>query len=330
MLFALSKGMKSFLILILCIFTNLSFGAELTSEQEVTIKKVIQDLIQSSHQSLNKENLKISLYTIDSPEYFFVSNFGAKRLLLGSKNYRIGVNPLIFKNNIPKDALKAVLAHELVHTEDYENGSTLGTILPIGVKVSFKKSRAQYERKTDLKVVKKGFYKELLSYKKWQYTLLSPAALKIKKIEYLTPEEIYFTHNIATQQPELFNTWTEDFTPRNLSEFKLSTALFNKDAKLILEKKDYKIKESKDRRYRNGPRNSYYYSMTFKNSSNQDCLLLVYPFSNGKIKWKRKKTYNATANSATLFGWKQFGKLKKVIVAPQNCPLAQSFYSYSH
>ena len=82
------------------------------------------------------------------------------------------------------------MAHELTHSEHYYRGTTLRTILPIGIKVLRKKSRAKYERKTDKEVVLKGFGEELKAYRVWQYRLLSPEDLETKKKEYLTPEEI--------------------------------------------------------------------------------------------------------------------------------------------
>ena len=118
------------------------------------------------------------------------SNFSWKRVLFGTPDYRVGVNPLIFDEGIPGDALQGVLAHELTHSEHYYRGTTLKTILPIGVRILNKKSRAKYERKTDKEVVLKGFGEELKAYRLWQYKLLSPEQLKRKKKEYLTPEEI--------------------------------------------------------------------------------------------------------------------------------------------
>lgn len=118
------------------------------------------------------------------------SNFTVKRFILGTPQYRIGVNPLIFDLGISREALKGVLAHELTHTEDYFNGTTLRTIIPIGIKVMIPKARAKYERKTDTKVVMKGFGENLRSYRIWQYKHLTPDQLKRKKTEYLSPEEI--------------------------------------------------------------------------------------------------------------------------------------------
>lgn len=187
------------------------------------IDEMIEDLLASTHRNiLEKTNhkFKYKLYEIKSDQYFFVSNLTWKRFVLGKSDYRIGYNPKAFELDIPHDALKGVLAHELVHTEDYVNGSSLGTILPIGVKVSFNKSRAKYERKTDLKVVLKGLGHELLAYKKWQYQQLSPKQLERKKREYLTPEEIELIMEMKDQRPEVFKKWLKGKIPANFEEMK--------------------------------------------------------------------------------------------------------------
>ncbi|MCP4911903.1 MAG: SprT family zinc-dependent metalloprotease [Oligoflexia bacterium] len=318
------KNLKVLFILLKVLMFNVIGAAELNSHQQEKVLNLVQNLVQTTHQNLNKENLKFSLYTIDNPQYFFVSNFGAARALLGKKNYRIGVNPLIFEKNIPDDALKGVVAHELVHTEDYESGSTIGTLIPIGLKVSFSNSRIQYERKTDLKVIQKGLAKELLAYKNWQYPQLSADYLEIKRKEYLTPEEIPYVKEINERYPELFDQWTKKFTPREMVEFKLSVALYEDG---LTYGDDLRIIK-KERRSRHG-NSATRYTMHFSNDSEQDCDLKVYPFLNDKIKWKRKKEFLASAKSNTEISWRQFPRLRKVVIAPTNCPLEGSFFSYS-
>ncbi|GAB4418485.1 MAG: hypothetical protein OHK0056_28040 [Bacteriovoracaceae bacterium] len=201
----------------------LIFFSQVTFAQTAKIHDVIDELLHSTHQGIlekTDDKFSYSLYEIDSDQYFFVSNLTWKRFVLGKSEYRIGHNPKIFNLGIPDDALKGVLAHELNHTEDYVFGSSLGTILPIGVKVSFKKSRAQYERKTDLKVVLKGLGKELLAYKEWQYQQLTHEMLERKKREYLTPEEIRLIMKIKDQRPELMKKWLRGKIPANLEEMK--------------------------------------------------------------------------------------------------------------
>lgn len=199
---------------------------DLTQEQKDHLWSVTEKIIKSTHTSLDndtngrKRKYKLKFKTIKNPQYFLNSNFTIGRFLFGVPNYRIGVNPLIFDHNIPEDALEAIMAHELVHSEDYYNGSTIRTIIPIGVKVSKKKSRAQYERKTDLKTIMYGYGKGLISYKKFQYPLLSPKQLERKKKEYLTIEEIELILSIKDLYPDLIQQWLKKKIPVDLEQFK--------------------------------------------------------------------------------------------------------------
>lgn len=219
----MKKTLLSFLLFVISVNCMATSG-------RLRVEAAIQDLLATTHKEIvddSSSNFKITLFEIKSDDYFFISNLSLKRALLGTSHYRIGYNPLVFKNNISDLALKGVLAHELMHTNDYVHGSTLGTILPIGLKVSFSKSRIQYERKTDLKVVMKGLGPELIAYREWQYPLLSDEALQTKKKEYLTPEEIVFVMEIQNEFPELLKKWLKKKMPRNLNEMKKAVEKLN-------------------------------------------------------------------------------------------------------
>jgi hypothetical protein len=169
---------------------------QLSQAEVARLKRLSQEIIKEGFPALDndingrKRKFRLRFYTIKKAAYFMESNFSWKRVLFGTPDYRIGVNPIIFDKGIPADALKGVLAHELTHSEHYYRGTTLRTLLPIGVKVLGRNSRAKYERKTDKEVVLKGFGEQLKAYRLWQYSLLSPEDLAVKKREYLTPEEI--------------------------------------------------------------------------------------------------------------------------------------------
>ncbi len=169
----------------------LSFSAlALSTEQREQLRSVISEVALRSHPEIRNPNLSIDLYPIENPDYFLESNFHIlKRVIFKQKKYRIGVNPKIFQNDITRSALIGVMAHELTHTEDYEQGR----LLKVAFVYAFgKKMKKRYERYTDIKVVFKGYARELNEYKTWQYKLLSPDALKKKKAQYLTPEEVTF------------------------------------------------------------------------------------------------------------------------------------------
>jgi hypothetical protein len=248
---------------------------QLTSDQLRTIQYVVGDLIETTHPSLNVKDLQIEYYTIKKDDYYFVSNFGAGRVLLGNNHYKLGVNPLVFKNNITADALKGVLAHELRHTEDYISGSTLGTLLPIGLQIMVKESRIQYERKTDLKVVLKGLSKELIAYKKWQYPLLAKKTLDIKKQEYLTPKEINMIVENKDEYPEMIQSWFDYQIPLNSIDLLFDLKKYRKQLNLsyITAKVSRRTRHSISRGLKN---RELSIKITSRDFSYKKCLLDVY------------------------------------------------------
>lgn len=180
------------------------------------VNEMIEHLVATTHPTLS--SVSISLFKINNPEYFLISNFTLGRVFLGRHNYRVGLNPVLFEQGVSDLALEGILAHELVHTEDYRSGSTLGTLLPIGLKISFSKTRIQYERKTDLRTVMKGYGAGLKAYKAFQYPLLSPRNLQKKKAEYLTPIEIDFVEVM----PESYHKdWLANQIPTKIEQFRI-------------------------------------------------------------------------------------------------------------
>lgn len=189
-----------------------------TKSQLALLDSIIESIILSTHEKLQKDDIKLSIFAIDSDEYFMISNFKFSRVL-GKHHYRIGVNPKIFALDIPSDALRAVLAHELQHTEDYISKSFITGIIPIGIKLLFKKYRYRYERQTDLKTVLKGYGTGLISYKRWQYHLLSDEDLKVKRENYLSPGEIDLILSRLKKQENRIRQALSGRMPKNLEEW---------------------------------------------------------------------------------------------------------------
>lgn len=202
---------------------------DLTERQLTLLKQTSEDIIKSTHHALNNETngrrrkFKLTFHTLNNPQYYFQSNFTIGRVLFGIPHYKIQVNPFVFDKGISDNALRGVLAHELMHSIDYYTGSTIRSIIPIGVKVSLKKKRRQYERKTDLRIVLLGYGQDIIEYKNFQYPLLNKKQLKKKKLEYLTPEEIIFIESIRFKYPELINIWLNKKIPLNLKSFQQET-----------------------------------------------------------------------------------------------------------
>lgn len=206
-------------ILILSLFISSVSARKLSDLEKSRVNRIISHLRATTHSVLSNKRVRISIHSINNPKYFFESNFTVGRFLFGINKYRIGVNPIVFDHNITDEALTGVLAHELVHTEDYYQGTTLRTIIPIGFKVLNSKSRRKYERQTDLKLVKKGHGLSMKSYRLWQYKLLDKEDIAVKKAEYLGPKEFDFLEEVRFLYPDLIDKWIKN-PPKNFEGFK--------------------------------------------------------------------------------------------------------------
>tara|TARA_R110000868_G_scaffold248282_22_gene504745 strand:+ start:15770 stop:16762 length:993 start_codon:yes stop_codon:yes gene_type:complete len=190
----------------------------LTLEQEGIVSNIVKRIIKRTHHQLRADKINIEFFPISSDDYFMISNFKASRLI-GKDHYRVGINPKIFALDIPMLALEAVLAHELEHTTDYVEKKFVTGIIPIGIRLLFKKHRYLYERRTDLKTLLKGYGLGMIRYKRWQYNLLSPNELRIKRENYLSPEEIDIITKHIGDKRELIELTLKAPMPKNLVEW---------------------------------------------------------------------------------------------------------------
>lgn len=314
---------------ILCLFLLLSsalFSKErdLTEDEKAKIHGMLEKLIETTHTSLQKPNLKIILHTINNPAYFFESNFGAARALLGKRKYKIGVNPLVFDKNIPDDALYGVLAHELIHTEDYASGNTFNTLIPIGWAVLKKKTKIQYERKTDLKVIMKGLDRELIAYKSWQYPLLDPKDLITKKKEYLSPEEVKLVAEIRDTHPEILEEWLKYKIPLNKDGIELS--LINK--KKLFANHLFSIDlKGKFNRKRRGKK--FFLSLKTKKIKLLGCTLKGIPFNKKGYNFDEQRVFKVkelSPDKVTRLNFSFRGKMNGVDLILKDCANSEELF----
>ncbi|MEZ4873206.1 MAG: hypothetical protein R2827_13385 [Bdellovibrionales bacterium] len=192
------------------------FGeTDFNTGQKVLIRGLLEDLIDSEFSRIDsKPTRSITIYQMNRPGYFLESNFKLTRFT-GAPSYKIGISPTVFDENIPTSALQAILAHELVHTEEYIGKSALG-LIGIGLGRLGQRNRAHHERMTDLKTIAKGFAPGLMDFRIWQYPLLDSEQLQKKQHEYFTPAEIEYARITLDKNPELFEWWLDGHVPLSI------------------------------------------------------------------------------------------------------------------
>jgi hypothetical protein len=105
--------------------------------------------------------------------------------------YVIEYHPKILEVPPSSLAIEAVLAHELMHLQDYSQFSWLDLAsLALRYRFGEQEYRAKFERNTDRRVVAMGYRQGLLEYRQWMYQQLTPEQVSEKRILYLTPEEL--------------------------------------------------------------------------------------------------------------------------------------------
>ncbi len=195
--------MKSWLFILLLLGSSSAFSAIIPQSQcanlndpiqKTMIPCLVEELIQLHFPQLAvawKEN-RITFLDYHNPDYFLKTwqHSGYFKNNRNKRFYSIQINPILFTNPDKGPnalAIQGILAHELFHLVDYESVAA-GGILKIALKEVF--APKNYERYTDLRTMQLGFAPGLKAYREWQYTQLSPHALKIKMKRYYTPAEI--------------------------------------------------------------------------------------------------------------------------------------------
>ncbi len=121
-------------------------------------------------------------YFSSGSELRTILNHGPRRA------YLLYVNPKLFGDPPPREAIRAVVAHELSHLVDYEKRTALGLV---GFTIHYlTRNPATYERATDLHALGRGYGCGLIAYREWLYRHVSARTAAAKRRNYLTPEEI--------------------------------------------------------------------------------------------------------------------------------------------
>jgi len=178
--------MHKFSQLIFLVFFVLKMNANNVDSNFITNQQQIEQLkdevIAASFPDL--KNAKFQFKEMHQKGYFFQTSSNLKKKTSSKRIYTIKINPEIYKLNCPMYALKAVIAHELCHAQDFYDKSVMYVVR----KVVFHKSK--YERSTDKCAIARSYGIGLIAYKNWIYKQLTPKQLAKKKKLYLTPEEV--------------------------------------------------------------------------------------------------------------------------------------------
>ncbi len=184
--------MKVLASIIFLLFGSVSFAQE-NCAPSIT-KENVEGLLIETRDIYFPELADVSLRldTFRSKAYFFQAQPIVKSLTRrrANRRYHVQVNLRLLECPPSMEALQAIMVHELEHVVDYTGWSS-ARLIKHGAKYSLSmKTKINYERATDHKVLAKGLHEGLAQYREWVYQWLSPKELLSKRRIYLTPEEI--------------------------------------------------------------------------------------------------------------------------------------------
>lgn len=161
-------------------------GAPATDETELrTLLAAVQDNLFPE-----LEGVEITMAPNQSEDGFFSANPDLTTLSAPplERRYVVAYSTVQFEAPPPRDAVTAILAHELKHVLDYTEMDTQ-ELVDFGIWY-LQGDIAAYERQTDEHALELGCGEGLILYREWLYDRVTPEVEAQKRIDYYTPEEI--------------------------------------------------------------------------------------------------------------------------------------------
>lgn len=179
-------------------------------------REIVSEVVKASFPEMNKHAIQIK--TLRSEATYFETRFSISRYL-AFRGIRIimRVNPCVFELGAPIDGIRAIIAHELGHADYYlrKNFFELVSL----VRLVKGKSAANFERKTDLAAIGRGYGPGLIEYRQWLYRNIPQQNVAQKKRNYFTPEEIAMLIPAIASRPDLLGELSKR-VPRDIDELR--------------------------------------------------------------------------------------------------------------
>jgi hypothetical protein len=175
---------------------------------------LVEQIVKASYPELKDADIQVQIFRSESD--YFRTIFSFKRFLSGRKmRYYIKVNPRVFQLNAPEDGVRAILAHELGHVFDFHRKKRIRLFGLL--RLASKNYTVDFERRTDLQAISRGYGEGLKAYRQWLYRNIPAKKMAEKRRNYFSPEEIEAIEAKVKQKPEWLQYFLK-YVPRNLQE----------------------------------------------------------------------------------------------------------------
>ncbi len=180
---------------------------------------LIEEVVAESYPELRGREFKIEIFNSEST--FFKTRFSFTKLLTFRRAvFIVGVNPKAFESGASKDALRAIIAHELAHADLFRTNGGFKAFGMIGLLNA--RSLAKFERRADLVAIEKGYGHGLKAYREWLYKNVPKKYLAKKMRNYFSPTEIELILFARSVNSDIISKLMKD-VPLSLVETKAAT-----------------------------------------------------------------------------------------------------------
>jgi len=167
-----------------------------------TVARLVDEIRAASYPDLRNSHFRYQ--TLDSDFDFLQTRFtGWSFLFSPSLDYVIMVNPKLIDLNVPSEALRAIVAHELAHAEYFQTRRRFE--LPGLVRLLSPSFTARFERSAELMAIQRGYGPGLRQYRVWLYQNVPPNRVWEKQRDYFTPEEIDAIDSARSKMPAIMD-----------------------------------------------------------------------------------------------------------------------------
>jgi len=191
---------------------------------------LLQDVRSASFPELAHVDIQVRPFQSDSD--YFRTRFSLSRYAsLRKMRFYIEVNPRVFERGAPEAGVRAIIAHELEHVLYLSRRNRIGLLL-LG-RLASADYRMRFERGADLGAIARGYGDGLSQYRAWLYRNVPAGALKEKRRDYYSPDEIAAIESVLKKQPAVLPYWRQHI-PKNLAEIQNGVRASNR----LLKKED--------------------------------------------------------------------------------------------
>jgi hypothetical protein len=177
---------------------------------------LLQGVRTASYPDLTRVDIRVR--TFQSNSDYFRTRFDISRYLsLRRMRFYVEVNPLVFDRGAPEQGVRAIIAHELEHVLYFSKRPRIRMLSIAGLASS--DFTARFERRADLRAIGRGYGSGLILYRQWLYGNITDSALKEKRRDYFSPEEIAAIQLIIQKRPEALRGWLRH-VPLNIEDIK--------------------------------------------------------------------------------------------------------------